>query len=111
MLGKSPDPVGIQLASVLGMVSLLHHGLRKKPPVQWQHLLFVKGEMFISCGVELRSDGTYAATLFPLWSPIDQVTEVFTDPSDAAEWHMRMGRRLQAAGWLLNNTGVVTTAA
>jgi len=93
------------------MASLLRHGIRKRPPVQWQHLLFVKGEMFISCGVELRNDGTYAATLFPLWSPVDQVTEIFTDPSDAAQWHQQMGRRLQAAGWLLNNAGVVTTAA
>lgn len=73
--------------------------------------MFVKGEMAISCDVELRADGTYAATLFPLWSPMDRVTETFTDPADAARWHAHMGRRLQAAGWLLHGANIVTTAA
>ena len=93
------------------MAALEFYGTRQKPPVRWQHLLFVNGEMAISCGVELRADGTYAATLFPLWSPTDQVTQVFTEPEAAAEWHSRMAQRLQAAGWLLNAAGVVTTAA
>lgn len=93
------------------MTGLYQRGALQKPPVRWQHLLFVKGEMFISCDVELRGDGTYAATLFPLWSPVDRVTEVFTDPADAARWHSQMAQRLQAAGWLLHGAGIVTTAA
>ena len=93
------------------MTTLLQYGARKKAPVRWQHLLFVKGELIISCGVEMRSNGTFAATLFPLWSPVDQVTEIFTQPDQASEWHEAMARRLQEAGWLLNNAGVVTTAA
>jgi hypothetical protein len=88
-----------------------HRNVRSKSAVRWQHLLFVKGEMTISCDVELRGEGTYTATLFPLWSPADQVTETFTDPADAARWHARMAQRLQEAGWLLHGGGVVTTAA
>jgi hypothetical protein len=93
------------------MTTLLQYGARKKPPMRWQHLLFVKGELVISCGVELRSNGTYAATLFPLWSPIDQVTEIFTQPDQACAWHEQMARRLQEAGWLLHGAGIITTAA
>lgn len=93
------------------MTTLLHRGAFKKPPVRWQHLLFVKGELIISCGVEQRGDGTYAATLFPLWSPAEQITEIFTEPADAARWHEQIGRQLQAAGWLLNGARVITTAA
>lgn len=93
------------------MTSVLHRNARKKPPMRWQHLLFVKGELIISCGVEELGDGSYAATLFPLWSPVEQVTEIFTDPADAAHWHEEMARRLQGAGWLLNVAGVITTAA
>jgi hypothetical protein len=65
----------------------------------------------VSCDLERRGDGTYAATLFPLWSPADQVTEIFMDPADAARSHARMARQLQEAGWLLHGAGLVTTAA
>jgi len=94
-----------------GMTGIYRHNARPTSAVRWQHLLFVKGEMTISCGVERRGDGTYAATLFPLWSPVDQVTEIFTDPAEASRWHARMAQRLQEAGWLLHGAGLVTTAA
>lgn len=79
--------------------------------VQWQHLLFVKGTHAISCDVDLRSDGQYAATLFPLWAPEDHVTEMFKRPSEAMRWHSEMAQRLQASGWLLFEANAVTSAA
>ena len=111
MLRNCVRSLGIRLALVLGMTGFLSRSEYKKPPVRWQHLLFVKGELIISCGVEQLSNGSYAATLFPLWSPSEQVTEIFAQPAEAAEWHEQMGRRLQAAGWLLRGAGVITTAA
>ena len=65
----------------------------------------------MSCDVDLRGDGTFSATLFPLWAPEDHVTEVFTRASDAAHWHTQMAQRLQLAGWLLVGVTAVTKAA
>lgn len=79
--------------------------------VEWLHWLFMKGERAISCDVDDRGDGVYAVTLFPLWSPEDQVTETFLRPGEALRWHAEMTRRLQAAGWLLMKSGIVANAA
>lgn len=85
--------------------------IRTVRKVEWVHRLFVKGEYAISCDVDVRGDGSYAATLFPLWAPEDQVTELFTRPAEAMRWQVEMMRRLQTAGWLLLEGGAVTTAA
>jgi hypothetical protein len=86
-------------------------GTQKAQKVQWQHLLFVKGTHAISCDVDLRSDGQYAATLFPLWAPDDHVTEMFRRSGEAMRWHQEMANRLQASGWLLFEANAVTSAA
>lgn len=85
--------------------------VRAPRKVEWVHRLFVKGDYAISCDVDVRHDGTYAATLFPLWAPEDQVTELFMRPAEAMKWQAEMMRRLQAAGWLLLEGGAVTSAA
>ena len=79
--------------------------------VEWLHWLFMKGDRAISCNVDVREAGVYAVTLFPLWSPEDQVTETFLRPGEAMRWHADMTRRLQASGWLLLNGGAVANAA
>ena len=79
--------------------------------VQWQHLLFVKGSLTMSCDVDLRGDGMFSATLFPLWAPEDHVTEVFAQASQAGQWQSQMAQRLQLAGWLLLGVTAVTDAA
>ena len=79
--------------------------------VQWLHRLFVKGPLALSCDVNARGDGTYAATLFPLWAPEDQLTEMFVRSAEATQWHAQMSQRLQEAGWLLVEGRAVTSAA
>jgi len=79
--------------------------------VEWLHWLFVHGDRAISCDVEVRGDGVYTVTLFPLWAPEDQINEIFARPGDAMRRHSDITRRLQASGWLLLEAGVVTNAA
>ena len=79
--------------------------------VQWLHRLFVKDGVTLSCDVNARGDGTFAATLFPLWAPEDQVTEMFMRAPDATAWHAQMSQRLGEAGWLLVEGCAVTSAA
>jgi hypothetical protein len=94
------------------MTSLWSFGARPtKPKVRWQHLLFVKGNYVLSCDVDSRANGTYVASLFPLWAQEDMVTETFTDPADALRWHVQTARTLQADGWIVYRAGVVTNAA
>jgi hypothetical protein len=78
---------------------------------EWLHWLFVQGHRAISCSLEVRGDGRYVASLVPLWSPDDDITEVFRRPDDAIQWQERMGDQLQRAGWLLVERRVVTNAA
>jgi len=84
---------------------------RNTQKVQWLHRLFVKGALVLSCDLDMRGDGRYAATLFPLWAPEDHVTEMFKRSEDAMRWHAEMMRRLQAQGWLLLEGGAVTSVA
>ena len=77
----------------------------------WLHWLFVQQNRAVSCSLDVRSDGVYIATLVPLWSPTDQIMEVFRRPADAIRWQEAMRHRLQAAGWLLVEGGLVTHAA
>lgn len=84
---------------------------RQVRQVHWLHRLFVKGDYALSCDVDVRGDGTFVATLFPLWEPGDQVTELFQRQAEAMQWHAEMMHRLHAAGWLLLEGRAVTTAA
>ena len=81
------------------------------PKVQWMHRLFMKGTYVLSCDIDVRADGAFVATLFPLWAPEEQVTEMFTGRADAMRWYAEMLQRLQFAGWLLIGGRAVTTAA
>jgi hypothetical protein len=79
--------------------------------VEWLHWLFVRGDRAISCDVDVRGDGLYTVTLFPLWVPDEQISESFARPAQAMRWHAEMTNRLRASGWLLVEGGVVTNAA
>jgi hypothetical protein len=78
---------------------------------KWLHWLFVRGDRAVSCGIDVRTDGTLIVSLVPLWSPDDQITETFINPADAVRWQETMTRRLQSAGWGLVEAGIVTNAA
>ena len=93
------------------MTPLPNPRTRTVAKVQWLHRLFVKGELALRCDVNARGDGTFAATLFPLWAPEDQLTEMFMRPADATQWHAQMSQRLQEAGWLQVEGCAVTSAA
>lgn len=77
----------------------------------WLHWLYAHGSRTISCSLDVRGDGSYVATMIPLWSPEDQVIEKFRRPGDAMRWHEMTGRRLHATGWLLVECGAVTNVA
>src|SRR5262245_22464211 len=112
MLMNLRPGLGTRLALSMGMMTGFHTPNAREPQrVQWQHLLFVKGSLTMSCDVDLRGDGTYSATLFPLWAPDDAVTQMFGSAQDAARWHSQMAQRLQLAGWLLLGVTAVTEAA
>lgn len=85
------------------------HALTREP--DWFHWLFLREDRAISCDLDVRNDGTYIVTIVPLWSPEDQVTEMFVRPADAVRWQETMQQRLHASGWLLADSGVVTNAA
>ena len=78
---------------------------------QWLHWLFVQGERVVSCSLDVRANGTYVVTLVPLWSPEDQIGEIFLRAADAVQWQENMTQRLHATGWRLVEAGVVTHAA
>ena len=78
---------------------------------EWLHWLFVQGDRAISCSLDVRGDGLFVATLIPLWSPLDQILEAFRRPADALRWQEVMQQRLQSAGWLLVEGGIVNHAA
>ena len=78
---------------------------------EWVHWLFVHAERAISCSFDVRADATYAVTLVPLWSPDDQIREIFLNSTDAVQWLQNMTQHLHAAGWRLVEAGVVTHAA
>jgi hypothetical protein len=103
--------VGICLADQTGMAILTATENGEIQKVEWLHWLYMKGERAISCDVDVRGDGVYAVTLFPLWSPDDLITETFLRPGEAMRWHAEMTRRLQASGWLLLKSGAVADAA
>jgi len=79
--------------------------------VQWLHRLFVRGGLALSCDVNARGDGTYVATLFPLWAVDAHVADVFMSSADATRWHAQITQQLQEAGWLLVEGRAVTSAA
>ena len=107
----SQKTLGIRLARKMGMAVFTTMPDASIQKVEWLHWLFVQGERVLSCDVDVRGDGVYAVTLFPLWAPDHQITETFRRPIEAFRWHEEMTRRLQAAGWLLFEGGVVTNAA
>jgi hypothetical protein len=78
---------------------------------KWLHWLFVQGDRAISCSLDIRGDGSYAASLIPLWSPEDEITETFRQPDEALQWQQLMTQRLQTTGWLLVEGCIVTNAA
>ena len=102
---------GISLAQVIVMA--MPHAARRadRAKADWLHWLFVQGDRAISCSLDVCRDGTCMLTIVPLWSPDDQQVEMFLRPADAAEWHERMTRRMNAAGWRLVEGGIVTHAA
>ena len=51
--------------------------------VQWLHWLFVREGHMLSCDVDVRGDGLYRVSLFPLWAPEDVVTQSFQRPAEA----------------------------
>jgi hypothetical protein len=77
---------------------------------EWLHWLYVRGNLAMSCDLEVRGE-RYVLTLLPLWSPEDQVMEIFRKPADAMRRHAEVTERLQKTGWLLVEGGPVTTAA
>ena len=78
---------------------------------EWLHWLFMQDGRAISCSLDVHADGTCAVTLVPLWSPEEQIGEIFLSPADGAQWLQNMTLRLHAAGWRLVEAGVVTHAA
>ena len=110
-LRVSGRPVGTPFAFYPGMTPFPNPRSRAVAKVQWMHRLFVKGGMALSCDVNACGDGMFAATLFPLWAPEDQVTEMFMRPAEASQWHAQMSQRLQEGGWLLVEGCAVTSAA
>jgi len=77
---------------------------------EWLHWLFVRGNLALSCDLEVRGE-RYALTLLPLWAPDDRITEVFGRPADAMRRQAAVTEQLQRTGWLLVECGPVTTAA
>jgi hypothetical protein len=93
-------------------MAILHAGSRAgAAKAKWLHWLFVQGERAVSCSLDVRADGTYVGTLVPVWSPEDQIREIFLRPADAVQWQENMTQRLHAAGWCLVEAGAVTHAA
>ena len=79
--------------------------------VQWLHWLFVRDGHMLSCDVDVRGDGLYTVTLFPLWSPEDVVTQSFRRPGEALQRHAEISAHLRASGWLVADRGAVTQMA
>jgi hypothetical protein len=79
--------------------------------VQWLHWLFVREGHMLSCDVDVRGDGLYTVSLFPLWAPEDVVTQSFRKPGDALQRHAEIATHLRASGWLVADRGPVRQAA
>jgi hypothetical protein len=104
-------PAGIGFADEESMAILQTASRARAARAEWLHWLFVHGDRGISCSLDARADGTYVATFVPLWSPEDQIAEIFLRPADAVRWQENMTERLHAAGWCLVEAGIVTHAA
>ena len=78
---------------------------------KWLHWLFVQNARAISCSLDVHADGMCVVTLVPVWSPEEQVREMFLSLADAVQWQQHMTLRLHGAGWRLVEAGVVTHAA
>ena len=77
--------------------------------VEWLHWLFIRGNQALSCDVDVRGDGFYAVSLFPLWRAGEATTETFTRPGEALRRHAEITDYLHASGWLLAEGGPVAT--
>jgi hypothetical protein len=79
--------------------------------VEWLHWLFIRGNQALSCDVDVRGEGLYGVSLFPLWNSGEATTETFTRPGEALRRHAEITNLLQASGWLLAEGGPVGAGA
>jgi len=79
--------------------------------VQWLHWLFVREGHMLSCDVDVRGDGLYRVSLFPLWAPEDVVIQSFHRPAEALQRHAEISAHLRASGWLVADRGPVLQAS
>ena len=69
--------------------------------VQWLHWLFVREGHMLSCDVDVRGDGLYRVSLFPLWAPADVVTQSFQSPAEALTRKAEIATHMSAYGMLV----------
>jgi hypothetical protein len=103
--------VGTALALRVGMAIYTSTPANDVQEVQWLHWLFVREGHMLSCDVDVRGDGLYRVSLFPLWAPEDVVTQSFQRPGEALQRHAEIASHLRASGWLVADRGPVLQAS
>ena len=111
MGGNAQKRVGTPLALQVGMAIYTSTPANEVQEVQWLHWLFVREGHMLSCDVDVRGDGLYRVSLFPLWAPDDVVTQSFQRPAEALTRHAEIASHLRASGWLVADRGPVLQAS
>jgi hypothetical protein len=95
--------------STQGMAIFTKTSTNEVREVEWLHWLFIRGHQALSCDVDVRGDGFYAVSLFPLWRAGEATIETFTRPGEALRRHAEITDYLHASGWLLAEGGPVAS--